>query len=332
MHQACDVRYFRALQALLRFSTGTAVGVVAQEAGVTPQMTWVWRKVYRVSRGDERVLRPVPPPGASPLTGPSQNAQIESILQEDPQALGYQATGWTVPLLQYHLQVQSICLSQRTVRRRLKSLGYVWKRPSYVLAYPDPQWKAKCRYIRRRVRRIREKHPNAIILFVDETDLRELPPLRAGWARRGKRFRIPITGRNSKRVLFGALNYQTGHRIMLVRRYNRLADFQAFLDMLKKHYKGRPLSLILDRCSSHVHNRAYARKLSIGLIWLPRACPKLNPMEDLWRELKRTVAADRCYADINELAERALRWMLALTHRHALRKAGLLTGKFWLYV
>ncbi len=332
MHKADDIRYFRALQALLRFSNGAEVGVVAEEAGVTPQMTWVWRQAYVAAFGDERVLLPVPPPGASPLTGPSQNAQIESILQEDPQALGYQATGWTVPLLEVHLEGVGICLSQRTIRRRLKSLGYVWKRPSYVLAYPDPNWKAKCRYIRRRVRRIRAQHPDAVILFVDETDLRELPPLRAGWAKRGQRFKIPITGNNSKRVLFGALNYQTGHRIVLWRRYNRLADFQAFLDVLKKRYKGRMLSLILDRGSSHVHNRAYARKMRISLIWLPKACPKLNPVEDLWRELKRTVAADRCYPDIQELVERAIRWMVSLTPRQALRKAGLLTGKFWLYV
>ena len=170
LQKAREVRYFRALQALLRLCVGTAVGTVAQEAGVTPQTTWVWHTTYRASGGDERVLRPVSPPGAPPLTGPSQNAQIESILQEDPQELGYQATGWTMPLLQVHLQAQHIELSQRTIRRRLKSLGYVWKRPSYVLAYPDPQWKARCRYIRRRVRRIREKHPDAVILFVDETD------------------------------------------------------------------------------------------------------------------------------------------------------------------
>lgn len=332
IQKAHDTRYFRALLALLRLAAGAAVGGVASEVGVTPQMTWVWRVRYLAAQGDERVLRPEPPSGRPPLTGPSEDAQIESILQQDPQALGYHATGWTVPLLRHHLQKQGIFLSERTIRRRLRSLGYVWKRPGYLLACPDPAWKAKRRYLRRRVRRIRKEHPDAVILFVDETDLREFPPLRAGWSKRGIPFRVTITGHNSKRVIFGALNPQTGHCIVVVRKHNRLEDFKAFLGALRKAYRGRPLYLLLDRHTSHRHNRAYARKLGIGLLWLPRACPRMNPLEDLWKELKRDVAANRCYANIDELADRAVRWITSLTKGQVRRKAGLLSGRFWLSV
>jgi hypothetical protein len=34
------------------------------------------------------------------------------------------------------------------------------------------------------------------VLFEDETILRELPPLRAGWAKGGEQVVVPITGRN----------------------------------------------------------------------------------------------------------------------------------------
>ncbi len=49
-------------------------------------------------------------------------------------------------------------------------------------------------------------------LAEDETDLRLLPPLRAGWARRGGDAPVPISGGNAKRVLFGAVKPTPGPR------------------------------------------------------------------------------------------------------------------------
>ena len=53
-------------------------------------------------------------------------------------------------------------------------------------------------------------------------------------------------------------------------------------------------------------------------------------MDQLWKELKRDVAANRQAASINDLAERAARWVLALTPHQARRKAGMASDHFWL--
>ena len=55
--------------------------------------------------------------------------------------------------------------------------------------------------------------PRSAKLAEDETDLRLFPPLRAGWPRRGEEAPVPISGGNAKRVLFGAINIETGHRL-----------------------------------------------------------------------------------------------------------------------
>ena len=44
----------------------------------------------------------------------------------------------------------------------------------------------------------------AALLMEDETILRLFPVLRRAWALRGQQAVVPITGRNAKRVLFGA--------------------------------------------------------------------------------------------------------------------------------
>jgi hypothetical protein len=51
----------------------------------------------------------------------------------------------------------------------------------------------------------------------------------------------------------------------------------------------------------------------------------------VWRELKRVVAANRAYATVDELAERAVRWLDDRSPADILRIAGLQSSKFdWL--
>ena len=171
-----------------------------------------------------------------------------------------------------------------------------------------------------------------MVLFIDATILRLFPPLRCAWAFRGQQAEVRITGRNAKRVLFGAINPRTGHRLVTSRPAMRQEDLQAFLRHLRGRYRGRPLWLILDRAPCHEAHKsqALAGRLNIGLLWLPTQCPELNPVDHLWRELKRLVAANRQFRTIDEEAGFAERWFLGLSAHKALRKAGIMAEGFWL--
>src|SRR5204863_2746 len=57
--------------------------------------------------------------------------------------------------------------------------------------------------------------PGDVLLCTDWTLLRLFPPLRAAWAPKGRQAMVPITGANAKRVLFGAINLHTAHRVAL---------------------------------------------------------------------------------------------------------------------
>ena len=166
------------------------------------------------------------------------------------------------------------------------------------------------------------------LLVLDETTLRHLPPLRAAWALRGQQAEVRISGTNARRSLFGTLDLRTGRRVLSVAARQRLADFHAFLRRLR-HGVGAcgALWLLLDRHSSHQSPSSLrlAEKLGIRLCWLPRQHPKLNPVDHLWRGLKNTLAANRQFADVDELAACAERWVRALTPTQTLRKAGLLS-------
>jgi transposase len=180
---------------------------------------------------------------------------------------------------------------------------------------------------------LRRKQPGDVLLFTDWTLLRLFPPLRAAWSRVGEQARVPVTGRNAKRVLFGAINTQTGHCVVLVRKSAGGADARAFLAELRQRYRKAPtIWLLLDRAPAHTDVRTLrlAGELGIELVWLPKQWPELNAMDHLWKELKRLLAANRQAANIDELAEKAADWVLQLRPQEALRKAGILSPTFWL--
>jgi len=93
------------------------------------------------------------------------------------------------------------------------------------------------------------------------------------------------------------------------------------------------LYLLVDHDSSHtaLASQRLARKLGITLLWLPKQCPHLNPVEHLWRALKADVAANRQFATIDERLRYAQAWIQHLSPQQALRKSGLLSPTFSLH-
>jgi hypothetical protein len=175
--------------------------------------------------------------------------------------------------------------------------------------------------------------PGDVVLFADWTLLRLFPPLRATWAPIGAQAAVPITGANARRVLFGAISLATAHRVVLVRRAAGQVDAQAFFRELRRRYRrAGTIWLFLDRASAHTApaTQRLADALGVVLLWLPKQHPELNPMDQLWRELKRLVAANRQADSIDTLAETAAAWVLGLSPSQARRKAGMASERFWL--
>lgn len=167
----------------------------------------------------------------------------------------------------------------------------------------------------------------------DTTTLREFPPLRAAWAPRGQQATVVISGRNARRALHGALRPATGELVRVVTARGRGADVAEAVAALGAVRPGVPKLLVWDNAPPH-HTHAARDAAAAGgieIAWLPFRSPELNPCEDLWRRLKAVVAANRCYAHVDDLAARATAWLDHLAPDDVRRHAGLTTSKFaWL--
>ena len=172
----------------------------------------------------------------------------------------------------------------------------------------------------------------AVLLMEDETILRLFPVLRRAWSLRGQQAEVPITGRNAKRVLFATINLRTGHRICLRGARMRQVNFQALLSEVRRRYGKRPVWMLLDEAPCHIaaKSQALAAALDIHVVWLPKQCSELNSMDQLWKELKGAISANHQFSSIGEHADYAEGWLMSLTNKEALRKAGVLSKNFWL--
>ena len=180
------------------------------------------------------------------------------------------------------------------------------------------------RGLRDRVRTLRR--------MLDETIITETPPLHSCYGRAGQQVSVPITGNRAKRILHGTINVGTGDVVLLVTHAWVQETHQHFLLMIRSHWRGWNLVLFEDRGSPHTaaESVALAQELRIELRWLPRATPELNAMDQLWRHTKGEALASRPTQSIDASADGACDYILSLSPHERLRKAGVLSGNFWL--
>jgi hypothetical protein len=167
---------------------------------------------------------------------------------------------------------------------------------------------------------------------MDSITIREIPPLRAVWAKRGEEVCVPIIGSHRKRVLSGVLNILSGRFLSYVSATFNRHHFQELLRQVSALWRGWHIVLFVDKNSAHTagSSREVAQELGIELRWLPTATPELNVMDCLWRHVRDDVLANEPTPQLDATVQRALQHLDALPGEDRLRHAGVLSTEFWL--
>jgi transposase len=168
--------------------------------------------------------------------------------------------------------------------------------------------------------------------MLDETIVTETPPLYSCYGRIGAQVSVPITGNRTKRILHGAINVGTGDVLLLITWEWVQETHQAFLQMVRSHWRGWQIVLFQDRGSPHTaeDSVALAEQLGIEVRWLPKATPELNAMDQLWRRAKGQALASRPTQSVDLSADGVCAYILGLSRYERLWQAGVLSGRFWL--
>jgi transposase len=118
--------------------------------------------------------------------------------------------------------------------------------------------------------------------------------------RRGQRKAIPAPGSPRYQHVFGALNWRTQQVNWITAQRKNTDSFIVFLEhLLTVCYPTQRLVLVMDNASYH---KSYAALAALSLfqdrlqvIWLPKYCPYLNPIERFWLQLKNCASAKQLH-------------------------------------
>lgn len=124
--------------------------------------------------------------------------------------------------------------------------------------------------------------------------------------KRGQRTCIPAPGTPKFVHVFGAYNWCTSEVLYLTQRRKNSDGFIEFLEhVMQAVPPAQKVVMVLDNASYH---RSYASLAALSLfeerlrvLWLPKYCPFLNPIERFWLQLKTLAAANHLHRDLDDL-------------------------------
>jgi transposase len=161
------------------------------------------------------------------------------------------------------------------------------------------------------------RRQRAWLVFEDESGVSQQPVVRRTWAPRGHTPVLTHTRANWHRLsVAGALAFRWDARRTRFYFQTRPGSYTdvaliAFLRQLKRHFRGRRVWLLWDRLGAH-KSRAMRAYLGRQRAWLtveplPGYAPELNPVEQVWGNVKGGELANVCADDLAALRHPAHR-------------------------
>ncbi len=127
------------------------------------------------------------------------------------------------------------------------------------------------------------------------------------WAPVGQQVMIPTPAQPTRRYGLGAVNWHTGETVVITRRHKRRREVADLLTALLDKHRHETVYVAWDNANTHEDDeieavlRGAAGRLV--LLYLPTYSPWLNPIEMLWRQVRREVTHCELFANIEALIE-----------------------------
>jgi len=229
-----------------------------------------------------------------------------SLVKRAPRAYGWMRTRWSCATLSLTLTTKlGIEISRETIRKELHQSAYVWKRAKLKTRDDDPDREYKLARIRSVWERLAADED---LIFADELDIDLLAKVGAQWTPKGTQVEIPTPGKNQKRYLAGAVSATTTERTSVTgdRKNNFL--FRDLLEKMDQNYSAEITKIYLVVDNFRIHKAKPVQQWlkdhpRFEILWLPRYCPKANPIERIFWDLHERCTRNHTRKRIELLVE-----------------------------
>jgi transposase len=304
-----EVRLIKRIQALLYALEGKALEDIAEILSISRQSIYKYVNEFILYRLDSFIYKR--PPGRPSKLTKSQKKTLGDLIDKGPEEAGYDYGCWTTALIQDLIKKQfGVEYCVHYVAELLKNMGFSYQKAIFVSEHIEDVAGEQEEWMEKTWPEILKlaKEKGAMILFGDEASFAQWGSLSYTWSRKGRQPVAKTSGKRKAYKVFGLIDYFSGAFFSKSHtgRFNSLS-YENFLKEVLEQTKGH-LIIIQDGASYHTSKamRAFFAKHTdrLTVYQLPRYSPKFNPIEYLWRNVKKEATHLRYFPTFDDLKEK----------------------------
>jgi transposase len=308
-----SLKLIKRIHVLLALAQGQSVSDVAEMLSLGEQTVRDYRNQY-LFKGMASLVYKAPPGRPSKLTK-AQRQQLAQWIKASPQDSGYTSGCGHTPMIQDLIQRHfGVVYHPPYIATLLKNMGFSYQKARFVsdhlneakrLAWRQTRWPKILR---------QAKQQNALLLFGDEASFAQWGSLSYTWALRGQQPEVPTSGKRKAYKVFGVIDYFSGRFFYKAHtgRFNSQSYADFLLDVLRQ--TTRPVVVIQDGARYHTSKamqaffEAHTDRLTIEQ--LPAYSPDFNPIEHLWKKVKKEATHLKHFPEFTDLQQEVDRALL----------------------
>lgn len=150
-------------------------------------------------------------------------------------------------------------------------------------------------------------------MFQDEAGFGRINKPRYCWCKKGTRPLVPCHHIREYRYLYGAVDPIAGDSCFLVLPYCNTPCMQLFLDHLSYTFSNDYILLVVDGAAWHKAKWLNIPE-NIELFFLPPYTPEMNPIEQIWCEIRKRGFKNEIFSSLDLVIERLCDVVNSLTN------------------
>jgi putative transposase len=162
-------------------------------------------------------------------------------------------------------------------------------------------------------------------MFSDEAGFGRINKPRYCWCVKGMRPSVPCHHIREYRYTFGAVEPITGESFFLILPYSNTVCENIFLSHLSMKYPDDVIIIVMDKASWHT-SKALHIPDNIEIIYLPPYTPEMNPIEQIWTEIRRRGFRNEIFPTLNKVIDRLSDTICSLSSKTVKS----ITGREWI--
>ena len=140
-------------------------------------------------------------------------------------------------------------------------------------------------------------------MFQDEAGFGRINKPKYCWCASGIRPSVPCHHIREYRYAYGAVEPVTGDNFFLVMPYCNTICMNVFLEGLSKQYPNDDILMVCDGAAWH-KSKAMVIPENITLVNIPPYTPEMNPIEQIWRELRTQGFRNEVFSTLEKAVDR----------------------------